>query len=305
MKKDEFLYEIMDEVTVEEAEMLDRLVAREEKSFFGCLGRKEKKEWKKMKSLTMDKINGQMKEERISKVSLFGRRRMVLLAAVLVMMLGIATVAKEKDWDIEMAERIGFSGAMENLEGGYVRIDKSVTKDDITITAVQSIGSQNCQWIQFDTNVPWETGEEGYYVFEDMSIDITTKRGKNIGYGAGLYSYDNNGYVSFMLDVSGYEKINRANMHISLGRLKQYENEYLEGGIGKGIYNLIAFVRNVLMALEKKELGNNVMFVMNLPWRGVARMSGVLSDEQVLALIDMMNHKKGGFRRFLNHTFRK
>ena len=231
MKKDEFLYEIMDEVTVEEAEMLDRLVAREEKSFFGCLGRKEKKEWKKMKSLTMDKINGQMKEERISKVSLFGRRRMVLLAAVLVMMLGIATVAKEKDWDIEMAERIGFSGAMENLEGGYVRIDKSVTKDDITITAVQSIGSQNCQWIQFDTNVPWETGEEGYYVFEDMSIDITTKRGKNIGYGAGLYSYDNNGYVSFMLDVSGYEKINRANMHISLGRLKQYENEYLEGGI--------------------------------------------------------------------------
>lgn len=83
------------------------------------------------------------------------------------------------------------------------------------------------------------------------------------------------------------------------------QGEYLEGGIGKGIYNLIAFVRNVLMALEKKELGNNVMFVMNLPWRGVARMSGVLSDEQVLALIDMINRKKGGFRSFLKQTFRK
>ena len=59
------------------------------------------------------------------------------------------------------------------------------------------------------------------------------------------------------------------------------------------------------MALEKKELGNNVMFVMNLPWRGVARMSGVLSDEQVLALIDMINRKKGGFRSFLKQTFRK
>ena len=83
------------------------------------------------------------------------------------------------------------------------------------------------------------------------------------------------------------------------------QGEYLEGGIGRGIYNLIAFVRNVLMALEKKELGNNVMFVMNLPWRGVARMSGVLSDEQVLALIDMINRKKGGFRNFLKQTFQK
>ena len=83
------------------------------------------------------------------------------------------------------------------------------------------------------------------------------------------------------------------------------QGEYLEGGIGKGIYNLIAFVRNVLMALEKKELGNNVMFVMNLPWRGVARMSGVLSDEQVLALIDLINRRKGGFRNLLRHTFHK
>ena len=83
------------------------------------------------------------------------------------------------------------------------------------------------------------------------------------------------------------------------------QGEYLEGGIGRGIYNLIAFVRNVLMALEKKEVGNNVMFVMNLPWRGVARMSGVLSDEQVLALIDMINRRKGGFRSLLKHTFHK
>ena len=83
------------------------------------------------------------------------------------------------------------------------------------------------------------------------------------------------------------------------------QGEYLEGGIGRGIYNLITFVRNVLMALEKKELGNNVMFVMNLPWRGVARMSGVLSDEQVLALIDMINRRKGGFRNLLKHTFHK
>ena len=71
------------------------------------------------------------------------------------------------------------------------------------------------------------------------------------------------------------------------------------------IYNLNSFVRNVLMTLEKKEVGNNVMFVMNLPWRGVARMSGVLSDELVLALVDIINHRKGGFSNFLKQAFRK
>ena len=62
---------------------------------------------------------------------------------------------------------------------------------------------------------------------------------------------------------------------------------------------------NEAVESAKKELGNNVMFVMNLPWRGVARMSGVLSDEHVLALIDMINRKKGGFRNFLKQAFRK
>lgn len=225
MKKDEILYEIIEDVTAEEAELLDSLVLEKEKSFFECLGRKEKKKWKRMKSLTMDKINGYMTEGNISGVSLLGRRRMLPFAVVLVMMLGIAAFAKEKDWDIEMAERIGLSGAMENLEGGYVRIDTSVTQDDITITAVQSIGDQNCQWIQFDTNVHWEAGEGGYYMFEDIGIHFTNKDGMDIDGGTGLYSYDNNGYVSFMLDASGYKKINRANVQIYFEKLMRYENE--------------------------------------------------------------------------------
>ena len=83
------------------------------------------------------------------------------------------------------------------------------------------------------------------------------------------------------------------------------QGEYLEGGFGRFMYKLISLVRNVLMKLGKKELGNNVMFVMNLPWRGVARMSGVLSDEQVLALIEIINRKKGGFRQLLKATFTK
>ena len=57
--------------------------------------------------------------------------------------------------------------------------------------------------------------------------------------------------------------------------------------------------------MGKKELGNNVMFVMNLPWRGLARMSGVITDEQVLALLSMVNREKGGFLKLLKHTFKK
>lgn len=77
------------------------------------------------------------------------------------------------------------------------------------------------------------------------------------------------------------------------------QGEYLSGGFGKFLYRLILAVRRVFMAFGKKELANNVMFVMNLPWRGVARMSGVLQDEQVFAILDMVNRRKGGLRRLV------
>ena len=77
------------------------------------------------------------------------------------------------------------------------------------------------------------------------------------------------------------------------------QGQYLSGGFGKFIYRSILAVRNVFLVFGKKELANNVMFVMNLPWRGVARMSGVLQDAQVFAILDMVNGKKGGLRRLV------
>ncbi len=68
---------------------------------------------------------------------------------------------------------------------------------------------------------------------------------------------------------------------------------YLKRGPGKWIYRLIVRIRKILLLMGKKELANNVMFVMNLPWRGVARMSGVLSEARVLSLLDIINRKKG------------
>ena len=83
------------------------------------------------------------------------------------------------------------------------------------------------------------------------------------------------------------------------------QGEYLDGGFGKAVYNLISFIRKVLMVTGKKEAANNMMFVMNLPWRGVSRMSGALTDEQVMAILDVINRKKGGFRTLLKLSFRK
>lgn len=83
------------------------------------------------------------------------------------------------------------------------------------------------------------------------------------------------------------------------------QGEYLSGGFGKLIYRLILAAHDVLMAFGQKELANNVMFGMNLPWRGVARMSGFLQEEQVFAVLDMVNRKKGGFRRLLSTMGRR
>ena len=83
------------------------------------------------------------------------------------------------------------------------------------------------------------------------------------------------------------------------------QGAYLDGGLGKVVYDLIAFVRNMWMAVGQKERGNNVMFIMNMPWRNVARMSGVLNNEQVLALLDIINRKRGGLRKLVKRTFRK
>lgn len=78
------------------------------------------------------------------------------------------------------------------------------------------------------------------------------------------------------------------------------QGAYLTGGLGKGIYNLIEGMRRLLVAMGKKEKANDLAFIMNIPWRNVARMSGFLSDEQVMALLDIINGQKGGFRKLMN-----
>ncbi len=69
------------------------------------------------------------------------------------------------------------------------------------------------------------------------------------------------------------------------------QGAYLKGGLGKFLYNLVNFVHKILLVFEKKELANNVMFAMNLPWRNVGRMTGVMNDDQVRKVLDVINKK--------------
>lgn len=214
MKTDELLYELMEDIDATEAAMITNNLKVSQKTL------------KRQECLTMDKIRAEMKKEtRIP----FGKKRLAILVATAVMMFGMVAVARENDWDVEMAEMLGLSGVMEALDGGYVLIEKSDKQADITVTAVQSIGDQNSQWIQFDTDIPWTVGEDGYYMFDECEFRFTKKGGGIIEGGTEFYSYNNNGKVSFMLYAIGIEKINRANVSIELGMLYEYETLESEG----------------------------------------------------------------------------
>ncbi len=163
------------------------------------------------------------------------------------------------------------------VEGGSYELRIGASRRDIRLVAeVHKEGSFENPYVG-DKFAPWYSGEV-HNASDDSFAAL-------LGHDIPATKWDRNAPIGFNDTIS--------------------QGEYLKGGFGKFIYNFILFVRNVLMALGQKETGNNVMFVMNLPWRGVARMSGVLSDEQVLALIDIINRKKGGFRKLLKLTFKK
>jgi len=223
MKTDEMLFELMDEVNDTEAMLLD------------CYSEISGETLERQVKLTLDKIHAQMPSKSFS----FKGKRLVIFVAAAVMMFGAVALAKENSWDVKMTEMLGLSGVMEKLDGGYVRIDESDKRGDVEVMAVQSIGDQNSQWIQFDTNIPWTVGEEGYYMFEDCDFKFTKKFGNIISGGTEFYSYNNNGKVSFMLYAVGVSEINRANVTVRLENLYEYDNVEADGKLlSDGGWNL-------------------------------------------------------------------
>ncbi|MDE6625435.1 MAG: hypothetical protein K2K56_03570 [Lachnospiraceae bacterium] len=244
MRTDDLLCELMTEIDAKEAEALDRALkefqrmAKQQKTAKSRLRNQEK--------LIADKIHRQLQSEsdqssswKDSSFRILGRR-LIPLMTVFVMLMGMAALAKERDWDIRMAEMLGLSNVMEKLEGGYVEIGVSDVSEGITVTAVRLIGDQNSQWIQFDTDIPWEVGENGYYLFGDLQEYYRDKRGRIISGGGEFYSFDNQGYVSFISYRMDTEKINRAEVEIFAENIYAYQDDKEKQGtlIGNGKWQL-------------------------------------------------------------------
>ena len=70
------------------------------------------------------------------------------------------------------------------------------------------------------------------------------------------------------------------------------QGAYLKGGIGKLIFDLIDMSRRALLAFGMKDKANGIMFILNMPWRNAARMSGVLTDQQIKALLKLINRRR-------------
>lgn len=70
------------------------------------------------------------------------------------------------------------------------------------------------------------------------------------------------------------------------------QGRYLKKGLGKTIYHLIEGIRKILLFFGKGELAADLMFVMNMPYRGIARMSGLFSDKQMKRFLKLVNGEK-------------
>ena len=76
-------------------------------------------------------------------------------------------------------------------------------------------------------------------------------------------------------------------------------------GIGRLLYRLLRAVRGLFLLAGDRENANNVDFALCLPYRGLARFTGALSEAQVRALLGAANREKGGFKSLIRAFCRK
>lgn len=77
------------------------------------------------------------------------------------------------------------------------------------------------------------------------------------------------------------------------------QGAYLKRGLGRALYRLVYNARRVMLLLGDKDGANNAMFALSLPYRGLARFTGTLTEARVRALVRVINGEKGALRAFL------
>ena len=76
-------------------------------------------------------------------------------------------------------------------------------------------------------------------------------------------------------------------------------------GIGRFLYRLLRLVHGFFRLTGSAEGANNTEFAMNLPYRGLARFTGAVTEAQVRALLMAANREKGGCRALIRALLRK
>ena len=76
-------------------------------------------------------------------------------------------------------------------------------------------------------------------------------------------------------------------------------------GIGRLLYRLLRMVWGFFRLVGDRENANNTEFAMNLPYRGLARFTGAVSETQVRALLGAANLEKGSLRALISAFWRK
>lgn len=77
------------------------------------------------------------------------------------------------------------------------------------------------------------------------------------------------------------------------------QGEYLSGGIGRFLYKSITLSRKALILMGKRMTAANLMYVLDVPYRNISRMAKVFDDEQVYALLRLVNREKGALPAFV------
>lgn len=223
--------ELLDELDQKEADLLCIRLEQDNEN----KAKKERNEVSDEKRLNLqeqmvlEKIHGYLeKEERknlkekAQQRGHFRKKRWVVLAVAAVFLMGTVVVAAAEPgkW---LADILGFSENVEETGNGCIMINKSTKCDGITITAAQAIGDRDCQWIEIDTDIPFDNKKEEYYRFEENAVSVSTKKESTDTGGRLTKSYSKNGFLSFIIYIYDCKNVNHAKINIKLGKLYQYE----------------------------------------------------------------------------------
>lgn len=203
MKMNEWL----EEINRKEADILDKCMCEEKND---GVEMEEKRKLARQEQMVLEKIRKETKGYHRH----FSRRAMLVFIAAAVLALGTVAVAAENGgkW---LTQLLGFSQRTEQLEGGFVSINKSAECNGITITASQAIGDKNCQWIELDTNVLWSERKETYEDFDVKALAYLN--GKACEDGTQYTSFYKKGeYLSIIVCLQEVENINEATIKVKV-----------------------------------------------------------------------------------------